>query len=48
MKRISLRREQPKRHRVRNAAIAAGAVGAATAGIRHWRNRGEDAGQPAE
>ena len=34
MKRVSLRRERPKHHRVRNTAIAVGAVGAATAGVR--------------
>jgi hypothetical protein len=45
MKRVSLRRERPKHHRVRNAAIVAGAAGAATAGVRRWRHRND---QPSE
>jgi len=48
MKRINLRREQPKRHRVRNAAIAAGAAGAAAVGVRKWRHRGHGEQTPAD
>ena len=44
MKRVSLRRERPKHHRVRNTAIAVGAVGAATAGVRAWRHRHDQSG----
>jgi hypothetical protein len=45
MKRVSLRRERPKHHHVRNTAIAVGAVGAATAGVRRWRHRHDQPGE---
>jgi len=41
MTKIKLRRNTPKSHRARRTLIAVGALGAAAAGVRRFRHRGE-------
>jgi hypothetical protein len=41
MKRMSVKHERSKGHAARIVIVTVGAVGAATAGYRHWRHRHE-------